>query len=207
MKNQDKILNWAAELQRMAQTALYYCKDKFDIERFQRIRDISAEMISMKTDLSFEKVQDLFCSDVGFQTPKVDTRAAIFDGEKMLFVRESDGRWTIPGGWCDFNISPAENIVKEVKEEAGLNVIAEKLIAVQDREKHNSPSYIFNVVKIFFLCKNLGGEFKKNIETVESKYFSENEIPDNLANEKCTAEQIKLCFKAHRSEFWETQFD
>lgn len=207
MKNADKILNWAIELQAMSQTALYFCKDKFDIERFQRIREISAEMVALKTDLSFEKVKDLFCSDEGYQTPKIDTRGAIFDGEKILLVRENDGRWTLPGGWCEFNLSPAENTVKEVKEESGLDVTVDKLVCVHDRARRNAKTYPFGVAKFFFLCSKIDGEFQKNIETVESKYFAENEIPDNLAEEKCTAEQIKLCFAAHRVEFWETQFD
>lgn len=207
MKHSDKILAWAVELQAMAQTALYYCKDKFDIERFQRIRDISAEMMTLKADLSFDKIKNLFCGDEGYQTPKIDTRGAIFRGEKILLVCESDGRWTLPGGWCDVDQSPAENTVKEVREEAGLKVTVDKLVAVHDRNKRNAQTYIFGVAKFFFLCSELGGEFQKNIETVESKFFAENEIPDNLANEKCTAEQIKLCFAAHRAEVWETVFD
>lgn len=207
MTKQDKILNWAAELQSLSQTALHYCKDKFDIERFQRIREISAEMVAMKTDLSFEKVTDLFCGDEGYQTPKIDTRGAIFKDDKILLVQESDGRWTMPGGWCDYNLSPAENTIKEVFEEAGLKISVDKLVAVHDREKRNADNYIFGVAKFFFLCSNLGGEFQENIETVESKYFAENEIPENLAEEKCTAAQIKLCFKAHNSKVWETQFD
>ena len=207
MKNADKILDWAVELQALAQSALYFCKDKFDIERFQRIRDLSAEMVSLKSEVSFDTVQNLFCSDSGYCTPKIDTRGAIFLGEKILLVQESDGRWTLPGGWCEINLSPAENTVKELREEAGLNVSVEKLVAVHDRARRNARTYIFGVAKIFFLCKNLGGEFQKNIETVASKYFAEDEIPDNLAEEKCTAEQIQLCFQAHRAEVWEAVFD
>jgi len=207
MKSSDKITAWAVELQAMAQTALYYCKDKFDIERFQRIRDISAEMMSFKTDLPIEKIKNLFCGDEGYQTPKIDTRGAVFDGEKILLVQESDGRWTLPGGWCELNQSPAEGIAKEVFEEAGLKVSVDKLVAVHDRNKRNAQTYIFGVAKFFFLCSNLGGEFQKNIETVAAKYFAEDELPTDLANEKCTAEQIKLCFKAHRAEVWETVFD
>ena len=207
MRNADKILDWAVELQALAQAGLHYSKDKFDIERFERIRNIAAEMIACKTDVSFAKVKELFFSDSGYCTPKIDTRGAIFKDEKILLVCESDGRWTLPGGWCDVNCSPAENTVKEVSEEAGLDVTVDKLVCVQDRARHNAMNYAFGVVKMFFLCTALGGEFQKNIETVESKYFAENEIPDNLATEKCTAEQIKICFAAHRSETWETQFD
>lgn len=207
MKDTDKIINWAAELQSLSQTAIYYCKDKFDKERFQRVREIAAEMIALKTGLSLDKVKDLFCGDEGYQTPKIDTRAAIFKDDKVLLVRESDGRWTLPGGWCEFNLTPAENVVKEVKEEAGLDVTVDKLVAVHDRERRNADTYIFGVAKFFFLCSELGGEFTANIETIESKYFAEDELPVSMANEKCTAAQIKLCFKAYRADFWETQFD
>jgi len=54
MKDNEKWLQWAVELQSLAQGALYYCKDSYDIERFERIRDIAAEMISEKTDISLE---------------------------------------------------------------------------------------------------------------------------------------------------------
>lgn len=207
MKNSDKLLAWAVELQSMAQTALYYCKDKFDTERFQRIRDISAEMMALKSEVSFDKVRNLFCGDEGYRTPKIDTRGAVFRGEKILLVQENDLRWTLPGGWCDVDQSPAENTIKEVFEEAGLKISVDKLVAVHDRNKRNAQNYIFGVVKFFFLCTEFGGEFQKNIETVASKFFAEDEIPNNLAEEKCTAEQIKLCFAAHRAKVWETVFD
>ena len=93
-------LDWAVELQSLAQSALYYCKDKYDIERFERIREISAEMISQQADMPFEKAKDLFCCEVGYQTPKMDCRAAIIEGDKILLVQENDGRWSMPAdGW------------------------------------------------------------------------------------------------------------
>lgn len=203
----DKIVNWATELQSLAQAGLFYGHDKFDKERYQRIREIAVEIISDKTNLPVEKVTELFCGDEGYQTPKIDTRAAIFKDGKILLVRESDGRWTLPGGWCEYNLTPAENVVKEVKEEAGLDVSVDKLIAVHDRNKRNVDTYIFGVAKFFFLCQATGGHFIKNIETIESKYFAEYELPTNMAAEKCTSAQVKLCFKAYRADFWETQFD
>lgn len=206
MKNPDKILDWAIELQSLAQAGLFYGKDKFDIERFQRIRDIAAEMLAAKTEISVAQVKDIFCNETGYQTPKIDTRAAIFKENKILLVRENDGRWTLPGGWCDVNLSPAENTVKEAKEESGLDVVVEKLVAVQDRARRNAKTYIFGVAKIFFLCKATGGEFAPNIETTAAEYFSETDLPP-LAEEKCTAEQIALCFEAQRAEFWEAHFD
>ena len=206
MEQNEQWLQWAVELQALAQAGLTYCQDVYDRERYTRIRDISAEMVAQKTEIPMDTVKDLFCSEAGYQTPKLDTRAAIFEGDKILLVHENDGTWCLPGGWCDVNISAAENVVKEVKEEAGLDVTAELVIAVQDREKHNRPVYANKICKIFFLCTAIGGEFQKNSETTETAYFGLNELPV-LATAKVTEEQIKMCFDAKTAEHWVTMFD
>ena len=200
-------LTWAAELQSLAQAGLWYGKDPFDRERYERIRQIAAEMVSAGTSLPLETVRDLFCGETGYQTPKIDTRAAVVreDGA-VLLVRERDGRWALPGGWCDFDRSPAENAVKEAREEAGMDVSADLLIAVQDRDRHNAPRYAWKIVKLFFLCTARGGDFVPNTETTERGYFFLDELPP-LAEEKCTAEQIALCVEASRSEDWRTRFE
>ena len=199
-------LDWAVELQALAQAGLHYGKDPFDIERFQRIRDIAAEMLARGTDLPLETVTDLFCCESGYQTPKLDTRAAVFQNGRILLVRENDGRWSLPGGWVDVNVSVGENTAKEVREEAGLEVIPRRVIAVQDREKHNRPVYAWKICKVFVLCALVGGEFRPNSETTASGYFSLEDLPP-LAEEKNTEEQVRMCFEASRAETWETLFD
>ena len=139
MEQNEKWLQWAVELQSLAQAGIHYTKDPYDEERFERIREIAAEMIAHKSEIPLDKVKDLFCCEIGYQTPKLETRAAVFQDGKILLVQENDGKWSLPGGWCDVNISAKENTVKEVKEEAGLEVSADWVIAVQDREKHNRP--------------------------------------------------------------------
>ena len=206
MKQNEKWLQWAVELQSLAQAGLYYGKDRFDLERYERFREIAAEMISYKTEIPLDKVKDLFCNETGYQTPKLDTRAAIFKEDRILLVRENDGKWSLPGGWVDVNVSVKENTIKEVKEEAGLDVTADRIIAVQDRNKHNHPIYAYGICKIFVLCTVLGGEFQKNTETTGYGYFARNELP-RLAEEKNTEEQIDMCFRASREKNWETQFD
>lgn len=207
MDKKEKWLEWAMEIQSIAQAGLTYGHDEFDKERYERLREISAEILAYKTDMTVEKVKNLFCNETGYQTPKVDTRAAVFENGKILLVHEKNGRWSLPGGWCDVDQSVAENTVKETVEEAGLEVKPTKLIAVQDRNKHNTPVYAYGVVKIFVMCTLIGGSFVENIETTETKYFARNEIPENLANEKVTREQIEMCFDAYNDEHWMTQFD
>lgn len=206
MNTNEAWLQWAVELQSIAQNGLTYGKDKFDLERYERIRKIAAEMIAYKSDISIEKVKNLFCNEIGYQTPKLDTRAAIFKNDTILLVRENNGRCSLPGGWVDVNVSIKENIIKEVKEESGLDVTADFIIAVQDRAKHNLPIYAYRVCKIFVLCSIIGGQFQNNIETTDSNYFSLEELPE-LATEKNNKEQIKLCFDAYYSDNWKTIFD
>ena len=203
----EKWLKWAIEIQSLAQIGLTYTKDIYDKERYERLRAISTEMLAEKTGISEEKVKDLFCNETGYQTPKLDTRAAIFKDDKILLVHENNGTWALPGGWCDVLESIKTNTEKEVREETGLTVKPVKIISIQDRNKHNKPIYAYGVCKIFVLCELVSGEFKKNIETTETSYFSLEDLPSNLAEEKTTKEQIQLCFKAYFSKYWEAEFD
>lgn len=199
----SQLLDWAVELQSLAQAGLFYSKDVYDIERFTRIREIAAEMVGQISELPLEKVKELFCCETGYQTPKLDTRAAIFQGDKILLVRENNGLWSLPGGWVDVNLSIGENAVKEVREEAGLEVTIDRVIALLDRNKHNQPPYAYGVCKVFFLCTVLSGSFSPNIETTASGYFSLDELPP-LCRDKCTEDQVRLCFRAKDDPNWKT---
>ena len=203
----DKWIDFAIRLQSIAQAGLQYGKDKYDKERYEEIRSIAAEMISVKTDIPVEKVYDLFCNETGYQTPKVDTRATVVIDGKILLVHENNGTWSLPGGWCDVDQSVASNTEKEVKEESGLTVKSEKIIAVQDWRKHNVTNYAYGVIKIFVQCKYEFGEFEKNIETTEIGFFGKDEIPENLAVEKCTREQLLMCFEAYGNPEMPTIFE
>ena len=201
----DKWLDFAMRIQSIAQAGLTYGKDSYDKERYQALRQIAAEMLAVKTDLPTDKVYQIFCNEVGYQTPKVDTRAAVFQDHKILLVEENNGTWSLPGGWCDVDQSVASNTQKEVKEETGMSL--ERLIALQDWRKHNVTNYAYGVVKIFVLCQYESGEFEENIETIRIGYFGKDELPDKLAVEKCTKDQILMCFDAYEHPERPTLFD
>ncbi len=192
----DRILDWAMKIQSIAQAGLAYCRDVFDRERYTELREMSAQMLAERTELPVDRVRELFCGESGYQTPKLDTRAAIVEDGRILLVHERDERWALPGGWCDVDRSVAENTIKEAREETGLTVEAERLIAVQDWRRHNACNYMYGIIKIFVLCRATGGEFERNIETTETAYFSADEIPEQLAVEKTTREQILMCLDA-----------
>lgn len=109
---QDRWLDLVIELQSLAQAGLTYGKDVYDRERYLRIREIAAELLAGGTALPVETVTGLFCNETGYQTPKLDTRAAIFQDDRILLVRENSSEWALLGGWCDVNASVGENFVQ-----------------------------------------------------------------------------------------------
>lgn len=202
----EKWLELVIEIQSIAQAGLEYTENVYDRERYERLRELSAEMINLKSDIPVEKVRKIFCNENGYQTPKLDTRAAIFKDGKILLVHEKNGTWAMPGGWCDVLQSIRSNTIKEVKEESGLDAIPKKLIAMHDKKQRNKRVDPYAITTAYVLCDAIGGSFKENSETTEIGYFSLDELPV-LAEEKNTKEQIAMCFEAAKNENWETQFD
>lgn len=200
-------LEWAQRLQAIAQTGLTYTTNPFEIERYEQVRDISAEIVAAHSDLEADFVRDLFAADRGYATPKVDVRGAVFSGGEILLVKElRDGRWTLPGGWADVGDSPAEATVREVYEESGYHARVVKLLACYDRNKHGHPPYGHHIYKLFFQCELLGGEPAESIETGGAAFFAEDEIPD-LSLPRVTPTQISRFFEHYRHPEWPTDFD
>lgn len=192
---EPKWLDWAKQLQSIAQAGLAYSKDVYDLERFELIRNISVEILSHQTDMDLTVIRDLFASETGYATPKVDIRAVVFKENKILMVKEnSDGDWSLPGGWGDIGLAPSEVAVKEVKEESGFDVKAIKLLGVLDKKCHPHPPSLYHVYKMFIQCEIIGGQPKEGIETSAVEFFSENELP-SLSIARNTESQIELAFK------------
>jgi ADP-ribose pyrophosphatase YjhB (NUDIX family) len=188
-------LSVAKRIQSIAQAGLAYCDNKYDIDRYQQIKSIGLEIIQHFTELKMDKLVEVFASETGYQTPKVDVRGVVFREDKILMVRETiDGNWSVPGGWADVGLTPCEVAVKEVFEESGLLVSALKLLAVLDKKCHSHPPDLFHIYKIFILCKETGGSLKGGMETSEVGFFGLNELPP-LSTPRITSEQIALLFE------------
>ncbi|HYW96670.1 MAG TPA: NUDIX hydrolase [Bacteroidales bacterium] len=201
--NKKNTFNWldvASRLQAIAQAGLVYGHSEFDRDRYEQLRQISMEIMAHYTTYEEDIIKDLFASDTGYPTPKVDVRAAIFKDGKILMVRERlDGKWSLPGGWADQHLTIKENLVKESVEEAGVNVIPKKLLAVFDRKLHNYPPIAHGCYKIFVECEYTGGGFAANTETTGSGFFGLDELPP-LSTERNTMDQIEHCFMARETE-------
>lgn len=202
-----KWLEWAKKLQAIAQNGLTFTENPFDIERYKTLRAIAAEIMATYSNREPNYVLDLFAHEIGYATPKVDVRGAVFRDDALLFVKERwDGCWTLPGGWADIGDSPSEVAVREVYEESGYHTRAVKLLAVYDRDRQGHPPFEHYVYKLFFQCELLGGSPSTSIETDEVAFFGEDEIPE-LSLTRIMPTQIARIFQHHRNPDLPTDFD
>ena len=200
-------LEIAQQIQSIAQAGLTFCENKYDIERYQQLQKMAGQIMADFTDTEMEKVEQLFLNQTGYQTPKVDVRGVVFRDNKILLVRETiDNCWSLPGGWADVGHTPREVVEKEVQEEAGLEVQAERIVAVLDKKCHPHPPSPFYVYKIFFLCKEVGGTLGGGMETSDVQFFELKQLPE-LSAERNTISQIQLMFDFLKNPDKEIVFD
>ena len=196
----------AVEMQFIAQAGLAYSKDPYDLERFARLRELAAKMLVRGSGMPEKTVRDVFLCEKGYQTPKIDTRAAIVEDGRILLVQENTGLWALPGGWMDVDTTISQNTAKEAFEEAGLKVLPRRLIALQEHNLHNTPTLAIGIVKVFVLCERISGTFQANIETVRSGFFAADALPP-LAVGKTTGAQVRMCLAAAADGNWQPLFD
>ena len=202
-----QFLEWAREIQALAQTGLHYAQDDYERERCRRLMEIAAEMISEKGGVDFLPLVNAFGAQIGYATPKIDVRAAVFRNEKLLLVRERmDGGWTMPGGWADVGDTPSKAAEREAWEEAGFHVQATKVVGVYDANRTN-PLEVFHAFKVVFLCHILDGEARPSLETSEVAFFDEETIPATFSRGRTTTRQVDDAFKALRIPDCPTVFD
>ena len=207
MPQDTRWLDWAQKLDMLAQAGLTYTKNPFDIERYHHIRQIVVEMLAAHSDDGFQAIQQLLDEQAGYTTPKLDVRGVVFQGERLLLVKElADGGWTLPGGWVDVNEPPSRAAEREVWEESGYRVKAARLLGLYDRNLHGYPPYIFHAWKVHILCDLIDGSPTTSIETGGADWYAEESLPE-LSVARTTPEIIHRLFDLHRSKALAADFD
>lgn len=188
------LLEISRELAAMAQTGLAYSRDHFDRERFERLSEIASELIQSQPGAK----DFTWTLGAGYPTPKVDVRGLVIRGDEILLVREkATQRWSVPGGWADVNLTPAENVGKECREEAGIEIEVERLVAVIDRERAGYPPIEWSVYKLYFLCTPIGeGIPAAGSEVLDARFFRHDVLPDDLDLGRVSREDIERGFAA-----------
>lgn len=212
MRNTDeKYLDWfeiAKRLKTISQAGKFFAKDDYERKRHEDIEAVCAQITSHHTRQPVETVTRLLQQDSGYPSPKVDCRGVAFRDDKVLLVLETaDGGWTLPGGWCDQGLTPAQNVQREFREESGYNVRVLRPLAIFDRDNQgHTPSYMFSIYKLFFLCEIIGGAPKTSNETSDIRFFGMNEIPP-LSKGRTLEGQLHRFYEQYKTGDLTVDFD
>jgi 8-oxo-dGTP diphosphatase len=105
---------------------------------------------------------------------QVFAAAVIFDQNKnILLVKSTYQRchpWGLPGGSLNYGEHPEGAVLREVREETGLEIDVEKLLLVN--------AWLPDRVGLYYLCRVTGGVFRPSDEVSEFDYFSLDNLPD-----------------------------
>lgn len=196
-------------LMALAETGIVYAANEFELERCQEQRGLCLELIADMADKPLSIIEDFYMPPVQYPTPKVDVRGFVLnDKGQLLMARESmDGRWSIPGGWTDIGFSPREVVEKEVQEETGLKVKAERLMAVWDNKCHPHPLAAYHIYKMVFLCKaEAFSPLKAAFDILDVDFFDLDDLPE-LSESRILASQIATLAQYINENRKDTLFD
>ena len=201
------LLEWARQVQAIAQNGLAFTHDPFDRERYTQLTELVALLLARELEMPIDAARALWSDEQGYATPKVDVRGGIFIENRVLLVRErSDGRWTLPGGWVDVNDAPSEAVAREILEESGYQARPVKLAALLDKNRHPHPPGVHHIYKLFFLCELTGGAATASAETDAAEFFPLQALPP-LSTGRVLATQIERLYQHHLDPSLPTDFD
>lgn len=215
------LIRWSEALAGIARTGLAFTQSIYERERFEEVLRVAADIrIAAGHDAGrFDEEQlvagwleSVGAGVAGYVTPKVAVGAIVGNdkGELLLIQRGDSGVWLYPTGWADIGYSPAEVVVKEVEEEAGIEVEPLRLVAVFDGLRLGASGLPF--YSLVFHCRATGGELRPHpLETRDVGWFAEDSLPEPLAGggrwkdmafEAIKGKQFDVVFDMPRSSTW-----
>jgi ADP-ribose pyrophosphatase YjhB (NUDIX family) len=201
------LIEWIRKVQAIAQNGLAFTSDPFDRERYLQLQELAESALHTELEVPLERARAFWEGEHGYATPKVDVRGAVFEGERVLLVRErSDGRWTLPGGWVDVNDAPSQAVAREILEESGYQARAVKLAALVDKNRHPHPPGVHHIYKLLFLCELLGGQAATGTETDAVAFFPLTALPE-LSTGRILKSQIQRLYQHQLDRTLPTDFD
>ena len=206
---EDRWLQKAKRLHAIASTGLHFATSPFDRERYAEVAAIANEMLADLGNVPLERIDALIPDFArGYATPKVDVRGAVFRDDRVLLVQERmDRRWTLPGGYADVGFSAAQNVVKEVEEEAGLRVAVHRLYSVRHKARQPYDPDVREFYKLFFVCGRLDeDEPAPGHETLDAGFFALDALPP-LSTHRVLESDIVAAFAARSDPSLPVLFD
>jgi ADP-ribose pyrophosphatase YjhB (NUDIX family) len=159
------------EIRAIAQLGLNYSKDPFDRERYERLMNLASQHYSEMTGLPAGTIRERFSRELGYITPKIGVQGALFDPADRILLerRKDDGLWGLPAGWVESGEGPEHALIREFREEAGLDILPVELIGFNSRlpGDFNQPH---SSIHVLYYCSFKGGTLQKSHESLEMTY-------------------------------------
>lgn len=197
-----------SRLKSISDLGLLYCKNEFDKERYEELRELTLRLLESFSSETVPELSERLPIAKDYPTVKVDIRGLILnDAHQLLLVKEStDSRWSLPGGWADVGFSAKETIIKEIKEETGLDAEVNQLLAVFDKHKHDHPPEPHYVFKMVFSCTAISTDLQKGFDLLDIGYFDIADLPE-LSTNRILKTQLELVYAKVLNKDFETYFD
>ena len=203
-----QLLDEIKKLKAISDIGMLYSKNNYDKDRYTELQDISFKLLSLVSGNGIEILKAQFPAATDYPTAKIDIRGLVLSPQnKILLVKESaDGKWSLPGGWADIGYSPKETVIKEFKEETGLDITVKILLAVFDKRFHAHPPQPFYVYKMVFYCEPTSFELTKGFDVLDVQYFDIENLPE-LSEDRILKSQIEILYHKVLSSDFQTYFD
>lgn len=190
-------LDMLDEMRAIAQTGINYARSPYDLKQYQRLLELASGQYAEISGLDKPEIIKRFSAELGYVTPKVGVQGILFneEGKLLLERRADDGLYGLPGGWVDAGESPEMTVVRELMEEAGLQVEVDELIGFYTRLP-GEWAQPHTTLHISYFCRFIGGTVTISHESLEVGFFDPASITNwHKDHEKMVADAIAFHHK------------
>ena len=168
----------ADELRGSASIGLHHAQNDYDRERYEHALRLSAEIVGVIEGRDGDAVLETYRGNLDHVSPSVGANAVVMRGERVLLIRRSDdGLWALPGGLVEVGETIAEATARELREEAGVDAEAVRLLGVWDSRRVRSKLRMQLYHTAMFMEQGTGELRPDGVETTEVGFFAEDDLP------------------------------
>ncbi len=116
---------------------------------------------------------------MNYKKPSLTVDGAVVKNNEILLIKRKNNpfknKWALPGGFVEYNENVEDAVIREIKEETGLNTKIKKLVGVYSDPNRDPRGH---TVTIVFSLELLDGNLKGSDDAVDAKFFDFNNLPD-----------------------------
>jgi len=116
---------------------------------------------------------------MNYKKPSLTVDGAIINNRKILLIKRKNNpfknKWALPGGFVEYGERVEDAVVRETKEETGLDTKIKKLIGVYSDPERDPRGHTVSVV---YLLGIINGDIKSGDDASDIKFFNLEKLPD-----------------------------